>query len=776
MSSSLTTLTNQPVATSFRQQCRDVVLTGNEYFRHQPTTHNSTLLNRLRLKFAMLQYTFLSDHDNNYQSREKNYHNYDKVVFEPKLIVKDDFDPIENDNDHPQQQQQRQKRQGVGGMIRRGSSSTSCEMSITDDEESFCRRGQQQQEMSRISKYTEQEEEDSSNDSVGNTSNEDNAAQCSLIVLHNEIMNSSSILAPKHEQSGAIQYHQQALTNVFRKITTTSIYHRFVKLDPSPSDTETSSKAALYLRQQQQYQQSLQQELDEILSAINFSEFQEMEPVMEETFFIFDYDNADDCTEPLTNDRDNEDQTRSIVESNVDVDEQSGTTCPVSVVGLDFTSSTQLSLVDFEDDGNQRLQLDIPPTTGTIHPRSSDCCLLKSSTSSLESSAATKNESDDTEKIHNIIPITTSTSDTGCENQIHVVRWKDEHGQPLEDVLTIKRRQDTTCRIFIALINDSNDSFEYLHCEFQTQERLKVMDLLHQIPKLRKQKFKYQQEIMRRREELYQRNIKSTMEKQEQPVQTDPVHDPMPQISFLPKVDSDTKYTSLCILGKELINMLSIQDYLCVGTDESKFVLRDGIIFFALQDGWCGSKELFLQKAQQTFQNVQFRRGIQRTRIAGRDLQKLKSSDEVEKERNITMQQEILESSKVQECRNGVINRCKVTTSSKDYLDNRQGMENIIGIDQMIDVIADNVVHEDNSWSHQSDSSHSLRITNVDVDQNCGVLVPIPLNAGVHLGLQSSEQCHLDEDYNGDDTEGPLSMSILSISCNSSLDLVRICL
>jgi hypothetical protein len=243
-----------------------------------------------------------------------------------------------------------------------------------------------------------------------------------------------------------------------------------------------------------------------------------------------------------------------------------------------------------------------------------------------------------------------------------VIRWRDggvvkncesnaqpEEKAPLESVLEFSKQVDETCRIVIILLKtekrfqeilsrtasssnsgaastmtyDPVTEYDYLHCDFKTQHRMKVRDILIQLPGL----LKTQREQRRRQQdkvEMYMRltgnfSVSST---------PSPVGD---------STDTCESYRSLYMLGSELINVLSLQDYFCSDTNESECLLRDGLIFFAVPDYYLnesdGKRTDLMHKKrlkqQLTYASIVLTKSIRSTLVAGRDLHHLMSSSEL---------------------------------------------------------------------------------------------------------------------------------------------------
>jgi hypothetical protein len=236
-----------------------------------------------------------------------------------------------------------------------------------------------------------------------------------------------------------------------------------------------------------------------------------------------------------------------------------------------------------------------------------------------------------------------------------VVKSGDKIAQPeekarLESILEFPKQVDETCRIVIILLktekrfqemldrtaNSSNidasstfdpaTEYDYLHCDFQTQHRMKIRDILIQLPGLRK----IQREQRRRQQDKVEKYMRLTGNFSVSPAPS-------------PSRDSDDtceSYKSLYMLGSELINVLSLQDYFCSDTNESECLLRDGLIFFALPDHYLNNEsddnskrsEILRKKRlkqQLTYASIVLTKSIRNTLVAGRDLHHLTSSSEL---------------------------------------------------------------------------------------------------------------------------------------------------
>jgi hypothetical protein len=203
------------------------------------------------------------------------------------------------------------------------------------------------------------------------------------------------------------------------------------------------------------------------------------------------------------------------------------------------------------------------------------------------------------------------------------VKWADEaKGKTIETISTFQRLEDENCRIFVVLVNEPTKPTEFLHCEFKTQEPLKISHLLSQLPSLQLEK----QRALRMQHSGDAETICNDTEAQ----RTEP------QNSTSMPLDNDgtTGYVTLSFLGKELISILTLQDYFSPAAGDSKCLLRDGMIFYAQRESSYADKASYTKAVQHLMTNNTFRRQMSRARMAGRYIQQLKSSAELHMQEN----------------------------------------------------------------------------------------------------------------------------------------------
>mmetsp|Transcript_32026 Transcript_32026/g.66862 ORF Transcript_32026/g.66862 Transcript_32026/m.66862 type:complete len:706 (-) Transcript_32026:258-2375(-) len=150
------------------------------------------------------------------------------------------------------------------------------------------------------------------------------------------------------------------------------------------------------------------------------------------------------------------------------------------------------------------------------------------------------------------------------------IRWADHVGQKLSVRHEIEFLPPLNVRVVILMLNPAEKIFEFVQCEFQTDERLTVVDLLSQLP-------------------------------------------------FMASMDAlkKQKYTSLYRGEREMVNIISIQDY----------DIAEGEILVAVAAGFnpkhsvAAAAALLLQRS--------LLRAVQKAKLSGRALQKLMSSEEL---------------------------------------------------------------------------------------------------------------------------------------------------
>lgn len=172
------------------------------------------------------------------------------------------------------------------------------------------------------------------------------------------------------------------------------------------------------------------------------------------------------------------------------------------------------------------------------------------------------------------------------------IRWLDQvkGGGALATVHSIEHTEAATCRIVILLNMDHGpkstaNNFEFLHCEFRQDDRLRVSEALQQITRL----------------------VLGTPEAPLLPQHTASSSGIMPQESFRP-------FTRLWFEGRELINAFALQDYF----------LEDGkSTLVAIREGSENDRDALLQQSALLLADKRMRRVIRKARIAGRSLQLL---------------------------------------------------------------------------------------------------------------------------------------------------------
>jgi hypothetical protein len=126
---------------------------------------------------------------------------------------------------------------------------------------------------------------------------------------------------------------------------------------------------------------------------------------------------------------------------------------------------------------------------------------------------------------------------------------------------------------------------DFLSCEFQTDERLKVSDVLHQLTELT-------------------------------PFLSSVGAPPFPRSSPRKYQSKRPKFTALYCDGHELVNMLALQDY----------DLKEGAVLVAIREPGALQRGALLEQGTALLQDVRLRRDLRRARITGKDLILLKPS------------------------------------------------------------------------------------------------------------------------------------------------------
>jgi hypothetical protein len=182
------------------------------------------------------------------------------------------------------------------------------------------------------------------------------------------------------------------------------------------------------------------------------------------------------------------------------------------------------------------------------------------------------------------------------------VRWLDEEN-PGREVVTHVHALDYlsipsyTCRVVFLLLMDrgpqsSASNFEFLHCEFRQDDRLRVCDALPQITRL----------------------VLGTPE------------NPSDKLTPSEALEPFRPFTRLYLDGKELINSLALQDY-CLEDGQSTLVaLREPVNSMNCKSSVDISiekerRDELLRQASLLLADKCLRRGIRKARIAGRSLQ-----------------------------------------------------------------------------------------------------------------------------------------------------------
>lgn len=176
---------------------------------------------------------------------------------------------------------------------------------------------------------------------------------------------------------------------------------------------------------------------------------------------------------------------------------------------------------------------------------------------------------------------TGSVSEEESFERAKSIQWADRAGKELDATFFIPYENEAMVRIIVMLLSPENRKFEFLHCEFFTEKRVSVADVLKQLPKF------------------------ATNE-----------------------VLSKERFGTLCVNHTECINMLSLQEY----------NLIDGDILVAIPS----TCDLKASKAEAAalLENKLLRKALRKARLSGRALQRLLSSQELEEQR----ESELLES------------------------------------------------------------------------------------------------------------------------------------
>ena len=171
--------------------------------------------------------------------------------------------------------------------------------------------------------------------------------------------------------------------------------------------------------------------------------------------------------------------------------------------------------------------------------------------------------------------------------------------QELAVVHTVACDGQYTCRVVILLLMnngaDSSNNFEFLHCEYRLDQRLRVADALSQITELVVGTPEHPSELAASRIGTEKKTKK------------------------MPSACPFRPFTALYHEGRELINVCSLQD----------FPLQDGqSILVAVRKGRDG-RDLLLKQSALLLSDRRLNKEIRKARISGRSLQVLLSSDEL---------------------------------------------------------------------------------------------------------------------------------------------------
>ena len=165
------------------------------------------------------------------------------------------------------------------------------------------------------------------------------------------------------------------------------------------------------------------------------------------------------------------------------------------------------------------------------------------------------------------------------------VRWADVTGQELAQTISIDSLPYVSTRVVILLLDLNERLFEFVQCEFDTDNRLTVTDVLKQIPSFA-------------------------------------------SIDYL----AQQRFRTLCRPNEEFLNMLTIQNY----------QIREGEILVA-SGGSARPKEV-MAAASTLLEQKKLVRAVQKAKLSGRALQRLLSSaqlaEALEKERQVNTTEE----------------------------------------------------------------------------------------------------------------------------------------
>ena len=236
------------------------------------------------------------------------------------------------------------------------------------------------------------------------------------------------------------------------------------------------------------------------------------------------------------------------------------------------------------------------------------------------------NSSFETEETHLEEASATSISTmTSCEEDSSIivpkkVRWLDEASEDQSKLATLHSFDcdpPVTCRVVILLLMnngaEANDNFEFLHCEFRLDQRLKVSDALAQITELVVGTPEHPGVAATAAVSRGSNSKNVAVETLSSPTSNSTDKD---AAAFRP-------FIALYNQGRELINVCSLQD----------FPLQDGqSILVAVRKGK-DDRDLLLKQSALLLSDKRLNKEIRKARISGRSLQVLLSSQELREKR-----------------------------------------------------------------------------------------------------------------------------------------------
>lgn len=167
--------------------------------------------------------------------------------------------------------------------------------------------------------------------------------------------------------------------------------------------------------------------------------------------------------------------------------------------------------------------------------------------------------------------MTTEEEESSRDPQERMIRWTDEEdGHSLAVIYTLPFMIPAFLRFVVLLLHPDKRKFEFLHFECSTEDKIKISDILVQIPRFACSR------LFRHR-----------------------------------------RYVALCRRDMELINLLSVED--CN--------IREGDILAAVPDGF--TPRDIMTHAHQLLSSKPLRRAVKKARLAGRGLQRLRTSEEL---------------------------------------------------------------------------------------------------------------------------------------------------